>query len=151
MHSDIKVLAELPKESEMLACTCEYNGDIKQLIAKLKDFRKKYIMQIFSDRKDVETALLPAYINAKLRAHEGLTRADDLNIDFMLLVARTMKIDEALKAYGANSGHFIFFSEDRKAGLEFLKKNGVRIIKEIGLKLDPKISESIALTELLED
>ncbi len=150
MHSGVNVAWKAPKSGNVLACLCEYRGSMKGLLAELKGFRKGDIMQAFSYSKEAEGALLPAYVNAKLRASEGMARAKDTNMDFMLLVARTMKIDRALAKYGASSQRFVFFSENRRRGRSFLKKHGVRIIKELELRFDRHIAEDVALSELLE-
>lgn len=138
------------KSGSNIACLCEYRGDIKALLGKLKGYRNGSIMQAFSCRDGVVDALLPAYINARLRASEGIARANDINMDFMLLVARTMKIEKALAEYGAAAPRFIFFSERRSAGLRFLKKHGVKVVKELKLSLRKDMAEGIALSELLE-
>ncbi len=141
---------EAPKNGSIMACLCEYWGSMKELVDRLKSFREGSIMQAFSYSRNVEDALLPAYVNAKLRASEGMARAKDMNMDFMLLVAGTMEIDKALARCGANSHRFIFFSENRRKGRSFLKKNGVRIVKELKLRLGLHAAEEVALSELLE-
>ncbi len=144
------MISRAQTHDDYLACLCEYKGDMKPLLEHLKAYRKGMIMQVFKDGSGTADALLPAYINAKLRASEGAARAKDINVDFMLLVARTMKIEKAIGSFGANAPRFVFFSEDRGAGKKFLREQGIKIIRELKLRIDMQTAEDVALSELLE-
>lgn len=139
-----------PKMGNGAAYLCEYDGEIKALVGRLKEYRNGGIMQVFRESREVIDALLPAYVNARLRYSEGQSRAEDINMDFLLLVARSMKIEKALALYGARAPRFIFFSENRNSGKRFLKMNGVRVVKELKLNLNKGMAEEVALSELLE-
>ncbi len=93
--------------------------------------------------------ILPAFINARLRTADGISRSRSAQMEMLLLVSGTMNIAKALEEHGAKDPErFLAFATGAAVLRKFASGNGVWIIRRIRLTLDEDAAGDVALTEL---
>ncbi len=133
-----------------LSCRCNKNG-LKLLIASAKLLsRGTNVIQLFDKDEDLLARFLPAYFNALMRAKDRRMRAKTLQMEFLLLVAKTMKLDRALERHGAKGNEFLLFASSQRLAKRFVAANKVEVKKWHALQFKPEVAEGIALAELRE-
>jgi len=138
---------------EPILCVCGSDKEMKELIEDSKKASQgKEFVLLLDNKEKLVKRVLPAFMNAAIRVEDRIARSDTIQIEMLLLLCGTMKIDKAIKNCGANnSENFLLFSTNSSLLNRFAKKNGIRIARKIDLELDAKTAEEVAMTELLEE
>ena len=93
--------------------------------------------------------MLPAFINARLRTADGISRSRSTQMEMLLLVCGTMNIGKALRERGVKDPKkFMVFATCHSVFRKFASGNDIRAIRKIALKLDEDAAGDVALTEL---
>ena len=135
-----------------IAFACSSDMEIGQLVAASRGYRGSgFILMLKNDGMLVER-LLPAYMNAKIRHMEDGMRANSVQMEMLLFVAGTMRLEKAIERAGASDhGNFMVFASERKGIREFAREAGIRIMEEYGLKLDLDIAVDVASAGLVDE
>jgi tRNA threonylcarbamoyladenosine modification (KEOPS) complex Cgi121 subunit len=105
---------------------------------------------LLDNKEKLVKRILPAFMNAAIRIGDRIARSDTIQMEMLLLLCGTMKIDKAIKNCGAkDSNNFLLFSTNNSLLSKFAKKNRIRILRKIDLELDAKTAGEVAMTELL--
>ncbi|MGA3020916.1 MAG: hypothetical protein ABSD68_03135 [Candidatus Micrarchaeales archaeon] len=138
-------------ESKPVLCVCSSAKGMNELIEdSRKASRGKEFVLLLENKEKVVKRVLPAFMNAAIRIKDGIARSNTTQMEMLLLLCGTMKIDKAIRNCGANdSGNFLLFSTKSSLLNRFAKKNRIKIIRKIDLELDAKTAGEVAMTELL--
>jgi tRNA threonylcarbamoyladenosine modification (KEOPS) complex Cgi121 subunit len=91
-------------------------------------------------------------MNARIRMNDGIARSKSMQIEMLLLICGSMKIDKALKLCGAKDPkNFLIFASDEKSLSAFVRKNKIKVTEALKMELDPRIAGNVAMTELLSE
>ncbi|VVB77322.1 Uncharacterised protein [uncultured archaeon] len=125
---------------------------IKGLIELSKTLSDSREFVLLLDYSEAATGrVLPAYLNAKLRVRDGISRSRSTQIEMLLLAAGTMNIDKAISKLGAKDPKkFLLFATSRPLMEKFVKNGGVGLERMIVLKINEDIAGEVALTEVAE-
>lgn len=127
--------AVLPR-SEPVAFLCSSDSSINSLVnsARKASSGNDFIL-LLANRRGVTGRLLPAYLNAYIRNMERRRRSGSLQIELMLFVAGTFKINKAISDYGAKrSGDFILVGNSEESSRRYARQNNVKIRKRFRLR-----------------
>lgn len=139
--------------SKPAMCLCSSEKEIEPLVEASKEASRGPEFLLLLDYSDEAIArALPAFVNASIRFNEGIARASSMQTEMLLLVCGTMNIGKALRECAAKKNEeFLLFATRRELLEKFAKSNGIRILRKINLRLNPKIAGDVAITELLND
>ncbi len=152
-------IALIPMDAPMefndmpLLCSCSGAKDLKALVESSKEASKcSDLILLLGHSEKLIPRILPAFMNARIRMKDGIARSKRMQIEMMLLICGSMKIDKALKMCGAKDPKkFLIFATDEKSLSAFVKKNSIKVTKSLKMELDPRIAGKVAMTELLSE
>jgi hypothetical protein len=136
-----------------LLCVCASASGMKELVKASKNASRgsKFVLLLDYDTKLIPR-ILPAFVNARIRMDDGIARSKSLQMEMLLLICGSMKIDKALKACGAKDAQkFLLFATDEASISEFARKSGAKVTERLKMQLDPRTAGRVAMTELLSE
>lgn len=134
-------------------CICSSAGDIKAAIEVSKKVSRggKFVLLLNYD-KVLIPRILPAFVNAEIRTKDGIARSKSVQIEMLLLICGSMKIDKALKTCGAKDAKkFLVFATDEGSLSDFAKMSGTKVTERLKMQLDPGTAGRVSMTDLLSE
>jgi tRNA threonylcarbamoyladenosine modification (KEOPS) complex Cgi121 subunit len=123
-------------EPEPVAFLCSSDSSINSLVnnARKASSGNNFIL-LLDNRHEVPERLLPAYLNAYIRGMEKRKRSGSLQIELLLFIAGTFKINKAISDYGAKRNRdFILVGNNEESSRKYARQNNVRIRKRLRLR-----------------
>jgi hypothetical protein len=145
-----KMEGVLEFEGRPVLCACRSSKDITALVGGSKSVSRggKFVLLLENDAS-LPARVLPAFINARIRVADGISRSRSEQMEMLLLVSGTMNIGKALREHGAKDPEdFLLFATGAAVLKKFTSANGVEVVRRLGLSLDEDASGDVALTEL---
>jgi tRNA threonylcarbamoyladenosine modification (KEOPS) complex Cgi121 subunit len=141
-----------PKSKPVL-CLCSSTRTIKELIEASKSHGKgRNFILLMEHSEKLLKRILPAYLNAGIRVSDGMARSNTIQMEMLLLVCGTMRIDKALKECGAKDPrNFLVFATKDELLRSFIKKENISVIKKVEPVFDVKAAGDVAMTELFAE
>ncbi|MDE1860895.1 MAG: hypothetical protein KGH72_04240 [Candidatus Micrarchaeota archaeon] len=141
------------KVDNVVAALCSSEGGLETMIEKSKRCSQGKSFVLLADYNEkLVRRLAPAYLNALLRHDDSSMRSSSIQIEMLLLLAGTMKINDAIRIAGAKKAErFIAFATDRGILSKFLKMTRSKIKKPLPLELYPDEAEEVAMSEILSE
>ncbi len=137
---------ELESPLAYAASSEEPVGEMLRKAAALPD--KEFVLVLKYDERFADM-LLPAYLNAYIRFGEHAAKAKKLQIETLLFLGRSLKIEEAVEACTAkNSKKFILFANSSGALAEFRKGCRIKLGKRLKLNFDKSTALKTAIIGL---
>lgn len=128
------------------AAECTSEVDAEKLKGAASSFGKGRFMLLLKNKEEFLERLLPSYLNAYVRLSEGGMASGNVNIEMMLFISGSDRIDEALSECSVNdAGDFLVFSDRRESIETFARENGVIIRRFLDLKFHEGSAADVAL------
>jgi Kinase binding protein CGI-121 len=131
-------------------CVCGSSKGVRSLVESSKGVSGKGGFVLLADYDlALVKRMLPAFMNARLRMADGISRSKSAHMEMLLLLSGTMNIGKALSEHGVKDRKkFLVFATGGAVLRKFVLDNKVRVIRRIALKLDEDVAGDVALTEL---
>ena len=147
------VLKPLEFKSKPVLRVCSSGRSIQELVEISKGAPRgsEFILLLDYNKKLIQR-ILPAFVNASIRMNDGIARSKSKQIEMLLLVCGSMKIEKALKECGARDARkFILFATNERLASSFAKLSGSKTVEKLHPLLNPEVAGSVAMTELLSE
>ena len=137
---------------KVIANLCSSNDRIEDLIRFSSELSvgKEFVLLVNKDEGLIER-FQASYLNAYLRYIESDMRAKSLQMEILLFLAGTMRVDKAIERCGiSNTNGFILFASSKKTWSKFRKRVNLDLIKEYKLQFDLDVAAKVAESALIE-
>ena len=141
------------ESDNLVACLASSGKGLEEIVGISRELSKgpEFILLLDAGKAQPER-LLPAYLNSYLRYSESCLKAKSLQMETLLFAAGTLRLDKAIKEYGAkNNKRFMVFASSGRLLEAFRKKAGIRITKRCNLVFDADVAVKVASVGLVED
>lgn len=107
----------------------------------------EFILLLKND-KSILNRVLPAYLNSIVRQNDGIARAKTLRMEMLLFIAKTMRIETAIRVCGASGYKFMIVASSTRVLTGFVKKTKIKLGKKCTLSLDYNEASSVSYAGL---
>lgn len=134
-----------------VACLAASEADVGRLIAESEALSsEKGFVLLLDEKKGIAERLLPAYLNASVRFSEGGAKAARIQLEMLLFVCGSMKIETAISGCGIKrNSRFILFATSERLLKDFLKKTASDALHAYSLAFDPDIASAVSSEALM--
>ncbi|MDE1825055.1 MAG: hypothetical protein KGH61_02730 [Candidatus Micrarchaeota archaeon] len=113
--------------------------------------QKEGFVELFDARAEIYPRLLPAYLGAMVRRHEGILRSKSVAKEILMLVSGKMNVSNAIRECGiASSSYFLCLASSRRVAREFMGIANVKNPRFVGLVPGKEIAPRVAITPILD-